>query len=204
MPAGKAYTVPEIYVMARKAGFGITGAVQCAAIAMAESSGVATATSSNPDGGTNVGLMQLDTPGGEGAGYTVAQLKDPTTNLRVALARSNKGTNWSHWATWPTAAKKFMPDAVAAANKENSDDSWLDKVWKGLTGEAGSAANAVTGAIGQVIGLPSQVTDFLTALEKPVQALTWFLNPANWARLFSGALGFLLLGAGLITLMKAA
>lgn len=204
MPAGKAYTVPEIYVMARKTGFGITGAVQCAAIAMAESSGIPTSTSPNPDGGTNVGLMQLDTPGGKGAGYTVAQLKDPATNLKVALQTSQNGADWSPWATWPVAAKKFMPDAVAAANKENADAGWLDTAWKALSGEANSVTNTVTGALGQVIGLPSQITDFLTALERPVQALTWFLNPANWARLFSGALGFLLLGAGLITLMKAA
>ena len=36
-----------------------------AAVGEAESSGSATAQSSNPDGGTNVGIWQLDTPGGK-------------------------------------------------------------------------------------------------------------------------------------------
>lgn len=67
-------------------------------VAMAESSGNAAATSSNPDGGTNVGLWQLDTPGGVGAGYTVEQLKDPATNARITIMHTANGTNWSQWA----------------------------------------------------------------------------------------------------------
>jgi hypothetical protein len=70
-----------------------------AAIAMAESSGRIDATSSNPDGGTNVGLWQLDTRG-VGAGYTVAQLQSSPTNARVAVLGSANGTNWSEWQTY--------------------------------------------------------------------------------------------------------
>ena len=71
-----------------------------AAIALAESSGSAAVTSSNPDGGTNVGLWQLDTPGGVGAGHTVAQLQDPNTNAAVAVQGSANGTNWGDWQTY--------------------------------------------------------------------------------------------------------
>lgn len=79
-----------------------------AAIAMAESSGRASVTSSNPDGGTNVGLWQLDTKG-KGAGYTVAQLQDPATNARVAILGSANGTNWSAWATYASGAyRQFL------------------------------------------------------------------------------------------------
>lgn len=79
-----------------------------AAIALAESSGQAGATSSNPDGGTNVGLWQLDTRG-VGAGYTVDQLKDPATNARVTIMGSANGTNWSAWETFATGAyKKYL------------------------------------------------------------------------------------------------
>lgn len=204
MPAGTAYTIPQLYAMARKAGFSPTGAIQAAAIAMAESSGIPTSTSPNPDGGTNVGLMQLDTPGGEGAGYTVAQLKDPALNLKIAYQKSRDGADWSKWATWPAAAKRYMPDAVAAANKDASDPSWLDTALKDLGGLPGTVSGAATGILGQALQLPSQVTDLLTAAEKPVQALTWFLDPTHWARLISGFLGFLLLGLGLFTLTKAA
>jgi hypothetical protein len=66
--------------------------------AIQESSGEPAVTSSNPDGGTNVGLWQLDTKG-KGAGYTVAQLQDPATNARVAIMGSANGSDWSAWAT---------------------------------------------------------------------------------------------------------
>jgi hypothetical protein len=80
-----------------------------AAIAMAESSGNSAATSPNPDGGTNVGLWQLDTPGGVGGGYTAAQLADPNTNAKVAVKGSGNGANWSQWATFASGAyKAFM------------------------------------------------------------------------------------------------
>jgi len=70
-------------------------------IAMHESGGRVGVTSRNPDGGTNVGLYQLDTPGGKGAGYSVAQLQNPATNTRVAIRASANGTDWSAWATAP-------------------------------------------------------------------------------------------------------
>jgi hypothetical protein len=72
-----------------------------ACIASHESGGNANATSSNPDGGTNVGLFQLDTPGGKGAGYTVEQLKDPVLNTRITIRATNNGRDWSAWSTAP-------------------------------------------------------------------------------------------------------
>jgi Lysozyme like domain len=70
-----------------------------AAIAEAESGGSATVTSSNPGGAgcLNVGIWQLATPCGAGAGYTVAQLQDPDTNARVTIMATANGTNWSSW-----------------------------------------------------------------------------------------------------------
>jgi hypothetical protein len=66
--------------------------------AMQESSGNPAATSSNPDGGINVGLWQLDTKG-VGVGYTIAQLQNPNTNAKVAISGSKNGTDWGPWAT---------------------------------------------------------------------------------------------------------
>lgn len=77
-----------------------------AAVAGAESAGQPRVTSPNPDGGTNVGLWQLDTPGGKGAGYSIAQLQDPNTNARVAIAGSSNGLDWSAWETYVTGAYK--------------------------------------------------------------------------------------------------
>jgi hypothetical protein len=69
-------------------------------IAQHESSGQTGVTSANPDGGTNVGLYQLDTRG-KGAGYTVAQLQNPIINTRVAIRASSNGNDWSAWSTAP-------------------------------------------------------------------------------------------------------
>jgi len=66
--------------------------------AIQESSGNASVTSRNPDGGINVGLWQLDTKG-KGAGFSVAQLQNPNTNAKVAIRGSNNGRDWSAWAT---------------------------------------------------------------------------------------------------------
>jgi len=66
-------------------------------VAMAESSGSATVTSPNPDGGTNVGLFQLDTLG-VGAGHTIAELQNPVTNTRITIAATNGGLDWYQWA----------------------------------------------------------------------------------------------------------
>lgn len=63
-----------------------------------ESSGNPDATSANPDGGTNVGLWQLDTKG-VGAGYSVAELQNPATNARLTVIGTKNGTDWSDWAT---------------------------------------------------------------------------------------------------------
>lgn len=68
-----------------------------AGVMMAESSGNPNATSSNPDGGTNVGLFQLDTRG-VGAGHTVAELKDPTKNTQITIMATRNGTDWADWA----------------------------------------------------------------------------------------------------------
>lgn len=63
-----------------------------------ESSGNPAVTSSNPDGGTNVGLWQLDTKG-VGAGHPIAWLQDPNNNCRLTIQATNGGQNWSEWAT---------------------------------------------------------------------------------------------------------
>jgi hypothetical protein len=82
-------------------GGNIQTANLAAAHALAESSGRTWITSPNPDGGTNVGLWQLDTRG-EGAGYTITQLQDPATNARITVLKTANGTNWSAWSADPT------------------------------------------------------------------------------------------------------
>ncbi len=91
------YTLAELQALWTSQGGSPSTAFEAANVAMAESSGNPGATSANPDGGTNVGLWQLDTRG-VGSGYSVAQLSDPATNARITVLATANGTNWSEWA----------------------------------------------------------------------------------------------------------
>jgi Lysozyme like domain len=94
---GTQFTVAQLQSLWTANGGSSATSFIAAQVALAESSGNAKATSSNPDGGTNVGLWQLDTRG-VGAGYTIAQLQDPGTNAKITVMHTANGTNWSEWA----------------------------------------------------------------------------------------------------------
>jgi hypothetical protein len=98
VPAGASYNQAQLASLWQLAGGSPGSARNAACHAMQESSGNARVTSSNPDGGTNVGLWQLDTKG-VGAGHTIAELQDPLTNARITVSATNDGRNWSEWAT---------------------------------------------------------------------------------------------------------
>jgi len=93
---GGTLTKEQIKTLWTKNGGSPKTANVAAAVAMAESSGRTGVTSSNPDGGTNVGLWQLDTKG-VGSGYTVEQLKNPDTNARITVMATANGTKWIYW-----------------------------------------------------------------------------------------------------------
>lgn len=103
IPAGKgSYSRAEVaQLWVNNGGPGNT-ADFAAAVAMAESSGSATVTSANPDGGTNVGIFQLDTKG-VGSGYSVAELSDANLNTQVTIAATKGGTDWTYWGDPVTA-----------------------------------------------------------------------------------------------------
>jgi hypothetical protein len=202
-------SITQMYALARSAGLSSARAVVAAAVGMAESSGRTAITSNNPDGGTNVGVWQLDTKG-VGAGYTVAQLQDPQTNAKVMAKGSKNGEDWGPWETFATGAyTKFLPGAEQASEAEQTSSgggpNWLKIILNGIAGGgAGAAAAEGNNPVGSLLQLPSQITGLFSALEAPVQAAMWLFQPTNWARVFAGVLGFLLLGAGLITLGLAA
>ncbi len=96
-PGGE-YSSGQLQSLWVRAGGSESAKANAACHAVEESSGRSWVTSPNPDGGTNVGLWQLDTRG-KGAGYTVAQLQDPLTNARATVAGTGDGADWSAWAT---------------------------------------------------------------------------------------------------------
>ena len=97
LPASGAYSESQLQTIWKLAGGSPAEAVFAAGVAMAESGGRPKVTSRNPDGGTNVGLWQLDTKG-EGAGHTVAELQNPATNAKITVAKTSNGRDWSAWA----------------------------------------------------------------------------------------------------------
>lgn len=97
-PTAGQWTHSGLMTLWQSAGGSAATANNAACHAIQESSGDASITSPNPDGGVNVGLWQLDTKG-VGAGFTVAQLQNPQTNAMIAVRGSHNGTDWSQWAT---------------------------------------------------------------------------------------------------------
>lgn len=98
LPALTTFTQGQLAALWVQAGGAQDQAANAACHGIQESSGNALVTSPNPDGGTNVGLWQLDTKG-VGAGYTVAELQNPQTNARLTVLGTRNGTDWSDWAT---------------------------------------------------------------------------------------------------------
>ncbi len=98
-PGRNFYTHSQLQSLWIMAGGPSGGANNAACHGDQESGGNPRATSLNPDGGTNVGIWQLDTPGGKGAGYTVSQLMNPLLNARITVRATNGGRDWSAWAT---------------------------------------------------------------------------------------------------------
>jgi hypothetical protein len=203
-------SVPELYALARRAGLSPANAVTAAAIAMAESGGRTWVTSPNPDGGTNVGPWQLDTPGGGGAGYTVAELQNPWTNAQAMAKASDDGTNWSTWETYADGSYgAYVTSATSAASSESSGGgSWIDQQLHDIEAPfeaiGGGASKAASSAASTVLSLPGDVSDFFDDAKKFADAAMWLIKPANWLRILSGVAGFALLIAGLIFLAKAA
>lgn len=121
--------------------------------------------------------------------YMGSLLKQFKGNLRDALAAYNAGPGNL------AAGYGYADGIINQAGAQNVTGSTTAG-----GGAAGVAGGIASGVFGQLLQLPDQVTGFFTALEKPVQALLWFINPTNWARVISGGLGVLLLIAGLVTL----
>jgi hypothetical protein len=178
------------------------GSEKTAAMALAraysESSLDSSVTSANPDGGTNVGLWQLDTPGGVGAGYTVPQLQDPLTNAKVTVKATNDGSNWSQWSdnyqAFLSQAQGDVEGYTGTTGPAAAGSSG------GALGDVGGLFNDVTG-LGSVVSAAQSLADDFEGLAK---VLTWVSLPSNWVRIFAGIFGAASLGAGIYLIGKEA
>lgn len=104
-----AYTYAQLKSLWIRNGGSSASADIAAAVALAESGGVAGASNSNTDGSTDRGLWQINSVHGSQSTF------DPIANVKAAIAISNNGKNWNPWVTFKTGAyKKFMSPTTAA------------------------------------------------------------------------------------------
>jgi len=213
--AGQKFSMTQIVALWIRAGGPLSTAPAAVAHAWAESTGAADVTSPNPDGGTNVGLWQLDTRG-VGAGHSVAELQQPLLNAQLTVRGSHGGRDWG---PWPDAWQSDIGAATAATRAFSDQASGhpggitgladdvlhgVESIGSGIGSAVGSAAGAVGGAVSGLISLPSQVTDFLSAGERFIHAAMWILDPVNWVRILAGIAAAVLLILGLGALARAA
>lgn len=136
----------------------------CVAIALAESGGDSTATSSSDDRG----LWQINhaAHGGE-FDQRYPDWYDPDANAQMMLAVSSSGANWNPWVTYNNGDyQKHMADAVAAVGGTSYTPGTRPT---GTPGGTGSAAQ------GSIIPASNPLTDnFVVRFFKGmVQGDTW-------------------------------
>jgi Lysozyme like domain len=185
-------------------GGSIGSAKEALARALSESSGSPTVTSSNPDGGTNVGLYQLDTKG-VGSGYSITQLQDPYTNTEITVKATNNGVDWADWAdNW----QDFISQADSAVSTfQTSAGSNLLGYAKSILAGIGGANAATSSSSSDITGSGgwlSFLTDPVSAAQDMLKIVEFLINPLSWLRIIAGFAGFIFLGAGLFMMAKAA
>ena len=191
-------TADQVIAYWLNAGGPISTAGMALARAYSESSLRAAATSANPDGGTNVGLYQLDTPGGVGTGYSVTQLENPATNTAVTVKATKGGQDWSSWSD---DYQQYLPQATADVKSfQAAAGQNIGTYVKDILGDVTTGVEDVTGLGGVVSAAQSLAKDF----EGLAKVLTWVSMPSSWVRIFAGVFGAASLGAGIYLIGKEA
>jgi hypothetical protein len=107
-----------IYDRFREAGFSDAQARGAVANAVAESS--LNPNAHNEKGEDSVGLFQVNRNGILGKGYSVEQLKDPETNIRIAIEAAKKSPMFNKATTMEEATEGFMKQVENPADQSSS------------------------------------------------------------------------------------
>ncbi len=152
-----------------------------AAVALAESRGIPTATNTNSNGSIDRGLWQINSV--HGAQSTT----DVIANVKAAIAISNNGANWSPWTTFKTGAYKTFLGQVPTLNTLGGTDPTGAALGSAFAGVPGLGA---VGAIGQGAGaLGVNLPNPLSSLDLFASVLAWLTTPANWLRILEFVAG---------------
>lgn len=187
------------------------GTISTAPVALAraysESSLNDTVTSTNPDGGTNVGVYQLDTRG-VGAGYTEAQLSNPATNTRITVDATKGGQDWSDWAdNYQEFLTKAQADVSAFESAAKGNISGYAKSQStSLGGASGdttsSSASNSSGGSASLTSLVSSVSSAVDDFNSISTVFTYLSSPSHWFRIGALFFGTVLLAVAIFTLFK--
>lgn len=141
---GGKYSFNELVAMAQKAGFTGNDARTAAAISLAESSGDPSAkNTSNKDGSTDYGLMQINSSHGDALAKSAL---DPQTSFNIAHDLFVKRGGFGDWVQYNNGEyKKFYPTAEAAAKNPSVVDEKAPELETGAP--AAKPASAAAPAI---------------------------------------------------------
>lgn len=175
-------TAPQIYPLARQAGFSGPEAVIATAIALAESGGRSDARGdvslANAKWGPSIGLWQirsLNADNGTGRPRDASRLTDPAFNARSAYS-IYKGSGWGAWTVYKTGAYMSKMDAAKTAANNPAD----------VSATASTTANGPTNLLSLLQG------NGLSAVLNNVQR-SWYISIA-----IVGGIAFIGLGLWLI------
>lgn len=115
----------ELAQLARAAGFPESQIPMAVAVALAESSGNASATHPNNNGSTDNGLWQINSVHSGRPGFN--NVMDPLTNAKLAFAiYKDAGNSWSPWVTAQNGAQsQFMSRGQAAVANPQYQQPWV-------------------------------------------------------------------------------
>lgn len=183
-----------------------------AAIALAESGGNPQSHNAVPPD-NSYGLWQINMLGSMGPSRrsqfglsSDAQLFDPLTNAKAAVAISNNGSNFHPWSTFTNGAYK------AHLNGQGAGTGTAQTV--GLVG-SGTLGDAIGSALGQLFGagasaatggaftLPGALSAMFNDVGTIVHGFLWLAQPASWLRIGAFFVGALFLSMGTVSLFGA-
>jgi len=107
-----------IYDRFREAGFDHNQATAAVANAVAESN--LNPEAHNTKGEDSVGLFQMNRNRGLGTGYSVEQLKDPETNIALAINAAKQSKNFVNATSIEDATEAFVRDVERPKDKEGA------------------------------------------------------------------------------------
>lgn len=189
-----AYTFAQLTQYAVEAGFPANVAPTMAAIALAESSGNASATHRNSNGSTDFGLWQINSV--HGSLLAGKNWADPLTNAKMAFSvYQSQGER--AWSTFSSGAyKRYLNGAPAAGNVTGSGNLADGSVGANANAQGSDPLSGVVDSITNSIGAPFQ------SIAKTLSIVDKLSLPETWVRIGAGVFGLSAVIFGIVFLAK--